>query len=238
MKNAVVIGASSGIGRELALLLARNNFRVCATARRVDLLEKLLPELSEDSLIRKMDLANSNATQETFADIANSFGNIDLVIISAGIGFLNPALDWQQELETIQTNVAGFTVIADLACQQFIRQKYGHLVAISSLAALRGGGTAPAYNASKAYVSNYIQGLRQKCAKISTDIYMTDARPGFVDTDMAKGEGLFWVQSVEKVSKQIYRALEKKRKVVYVTRRWRLIAWLVKILPDAIYNKM
>lgn len=238
MRNAVVIGASSGIGRELSMKLAQNNYCVCATARRIKLLETLLPELNTGSFVEEMDLTNIDATQETFKDIINRFGRIDLVVISAGVGFLNPNLDWLYEIDTIQTNVSGFSLIADLSCHKFMEQKYGHLVAISSLAGLRGGGAAPAYNASKAYVSNYMQGLGQKCAKISSDIYMTDVRPGFVDTDMAKGNKLFWVQPVEKVSNQIFHAITNKRKVIYVTRRWRLIAWLMKIIPHVIYNKM
>ena len=69
-------------------------------------------------------------------------------------------------------------------------------------------------------------------------IFVTDVRPGFVNTEMAKGEGLFWVASVEKASKQIYNAILKKRKIVYVTKRWRIIASILKRIPNFIYDKM
>ena len=70
---------------------------------------------------------------------------------------------------------------------------HGHIVGISSIAAIRGNGDAPAYNASKAFVSNYLEGIRQKVSKLNLNITVTDIQSGFVDTAMAKGEGLFWV---------------------------------------------
>jgi short-subunit dehydrogenase len=87
-------------------------------------------------------------------------------------------------------------------------------------------------------VSSYLQGLRQKIAKLGIPIYVTDIRPGFVDTAMAKGEGLFWVQSPQKAAGQIYEAIQNKRKVAYITKRWRLVAWILKALPDAIYHRI
>jgi short-subunit dehydrogenase len=67
---------------------------------------------------------------------------------------------------------------------------------------------------------------------------VTDIRPGLVDTEMAKGEGLFWVMPVEKTVRQIYKAIISKKKVTYVTKRWRLIAIILKRIPRPIYDKM
>jgi short-subunit dehydrogenase len=103
---------------------------------------------------------------------------------------------------------------------------------------MRGEGIAPAYNASKAYQINYTEGLRKKAAKLSYPIHITDIRPGFVDTAMAKGEGLFWVTPLQKAVQQIYRAIFRKRKVVYISRRWRYVAMLLRIMPASIYCKM
>ena len=113
----------------------------------------------------------------------------------------------------------------------------GHIVGISSVAAIRGSGNEPAYNASKAFQSNYLQGLRQKFHKLKLPVAVTDVQPGFVDTAMAQGEGLFWVAPPEKAAQQIFNSIRKRRKHVYVTRRWRLIAWLLKILPDSLYDR-
>lgn len=109
---------------------------------------------------------------------------------------------------------------------------------ISSVAALRGGRDCPAYNASKSYISNYLEGIRYKIKKDGLNITVTDIRPGLVDTEMAKGDGLFWVQPVEKVARQIYAKIKKKKDVAYVTKRWRIIAFILKYLPDWLFNKI
>lgn len=238
MKKAIIIGASSGIGRELSIILSQNGYAVCATGRRADLLDSLKSELSPSSFVRTMDVSNIDSAISTFKTIIDDLGSADLVVISAGTGYLNPDLQWDKEKDTIDVNVSGFSAIAGAAYRHFTQQGSGHLVGISSLAALRGGGNAPAYNASKAFVSSYLQALRHKTAKLKMPLYITDIRPGFVDTAMAKGDNLFWVQSPKKAADQIFRAIQNKRKVAYITKRWVLAAWILKILPDAIYHKL
>lgn len=99
------------------------------------------------------------------------------------------------------------------------------------------GRAAPAYSASKAFVSNYLQGIRYRFNKLKLPIYVTDVQPGFVDTPMAAGNR-FWIASTETAARQIVAAIHRRRKRVYVTRRWRLIAWLMKIVPDGLYSKL
>jgi short-subunit dehydrogenase len=168
----------------------------------------------------------------------NQMAGIDIVVISAGTGEINNDLNWQVENETIKTNVIGFTALANVAIHHFIEKGSGHLVGISSIAALRGGRESPAYNASKAFETNYMEGLRQKIRKLQLPITVTDVKPGFVKTAMAKGEGIFWAAPAEKAAKQIYDAIKRKTSSVYVTRRWRLIAWILKAMPDRIYEKL
>lgn len=238
MKKAIVIGASSGIGRELSIILSQNNYRVCATGRRTDLLDSLQPKLSPGSFVRTMDVSDTHHAIETFKMINEKIGGTDIVVISAGTGHLNADLQWHKEKDTIDVNVAGFSAIAGAAYHHFIKQGNGHLIGISSLAALRGSGHAPAYNASKAFITSYLQGLRHNVAKLKKPIYITDIRPGFVDTAMAQGDGLFWVQHPKKAAHQIFIAIQKKRKYAYITKRWILIAWLLRLLPDSVYHKM
>jgi short-subunit dehydrogenase len=83
-----------------------------------------------------------------------------------------------------------------------------------------------------------MEGLRQKANKLNKQIYITDIRPGLVDTAMAKGDGLFWVAPVNKAVTQIYQAIKNKKKVAYITKRWCLIAFLFKIMPRAIYERI
>lgn len=237
MKRAVIVGASSGIGKELARLLARKGHVLGLTARRGELLQALREELPSETYIRISDVRSTEDTRKDLTDLIAEMGGVDLVILCAGIGHLNPDLDLDKELETIATNVQGFTVAANVAFRHFLRQGHGHLVGISSLAALRGNRHAPAYNASKAYMSNYLQGLAQKAARSCPAIAVTDIQPGFVDTDLAKGVGLFWVAPAAKAAEQIYVAIERRTSHAYVTRRWRLIAWLLKTMPDFVYNR-
>jgi len=151
---------------------------------------------------------------------------------SSGTGFLNEELDWEKERDTLAVNVTGFARAAVFFMTQFARQGGGHLAGISSIAALRGSGTAPAYAASKAFVSNYLEGMRLWAARSGARITVTDIMPGFVDTDMAKGEGLFWVASPEEAARQILRAVKKGKRLVYITRRWALVAWALRRLPE------
>ena len=165
-------------------------------------------------------------------ELTEEIGGIDLLILSSGIGDINAELNFEIEKRTIETNVLGFTCVSDWAFNYFEKQKFGHLVAISSIAGIRGNRQATSYNATKAYQINYLEGLRQKAKNLKMEIFVTDIRPGFVNTEMAKGEGLFWVASVEKASKQIYNAISKKRKIVYVTKRWGIIATILKRIPN------
>jgi short-subunit dehydrogenase len=171
-------------------------------------------------------------------ELLEEIGHVDLIVICAGVGFINRTLDWSPERDTIAVNVTGFAAMANVAFRHFLEQRAGHLVNISSIAAIRGNGSAPAYNASKAFESNYMDGLRHKVAKLRMPIAITDVQPGFVDTPMAKGEGRFWMASAEEAAAQIYRAILRRKKHVYVTKRWRLIAWLLKLLPDSLYYKI
>ncbi len=238
MKTAIIVGASSGIGRELAKILSAKGFQLGLVARRIDLLVDLEKKLPNPSRAVQMDVAEITTTRQSMQGLIADLGTVDLVVISAGTGHLNPELEFSKESDTIATNVVGFTAVANVAFKHFLHKRSGHLVGISSIAALRGDGEAPAYNASKAFVSNYLEGLRKKAVKSGFPIAVTDIRPGFVDTDMAKGEGQFWVAPPQKAAKQIYSAIAKKKKQAYITKRWKIVGGLLKILPNFLYDRL
>lgn len=237
-KKAIIVGATSGIGRELAKLLSNNNYIVGITGRRTNLLEEIKSENPTSYFIKTLDITDTEQTEQRLNELKKEIGGLDLLILSSGIGDLNHNLDFEIEKRTIETNVLGFTLITNWAFNYFEEQKFGHLVAISSVGGLRGSRQAPAYNATKSFQMNYLEGLRQKAKKLNTNISVTDIRPGFVDTDMAKGEGLFWVSKVDKAAQQIFDAINRKKRVAYVTKRWRIIASILKNLPRPIYDKM
>lgn len=238
MKRAIVIGATSGIGRALAERLAAEGYRVGVTGRREALLEELAASRPGSFCYAAADIMDPAAACAALERLAGELGGMDLCVVSAGTGDLNPGLDYALEKPAIRTNVVGWTAAVDWAYGRFEERGGGHLVVITSVGGLRGGGAAPAYNASKAYQINYAEGLRQRAAKSGLPLPVTDIRPGFVATEMAKGEGLFWVMPVDRVVEGIVRAIRRRRSVAVVTRRWRLPAWLIRHMPECIYRKM
>ena len=237
MKKAIIVGATSGIGRELAVILSRHGYTLGLIGRRNHCLEELERSLAARVFARQIDVAETTKAMEAISQLIEDMQGVDLVVISAGVGFINPDLNWCDEKATIDTNVSGFAAVANVAFRYFERVGAGHLVGISSIAALRGSRACPAYNASKAFVSNYLEGLRHRTARARRSIVVTDIQPGFVDTAMAKGEGLFWVATPQEAAKQIHRAIQRKAKRAYVTKRWRLFAWLYRVLPDFVLAK-
>lgn len=243
MKKAVIIGASTGIGKELASLLHANGWALGLTARRLNLLEQLKSELEGEGRpavhVSCMDVARPQEAMATFEALIKEMGGMELAIVNAGVGFYNKRLKWVHEANTINVNVTGFAAMAGVAWRHFVEQKSGHLVGMSSVACVRGSALVPAYNASKAFVSNYLEGLRVRAKKIGPGLAVTDVRPGFVDTPMTEGQkGMFWVAPADKAARQMYAAIARRRKVVYVTKRWWLVAAVLKRMPDFVYAKL
>jgi short-subunit dehydrogenase len=237
MKKAIVIGATSGIGNELAQILVQNGYKVGITGRRLAELERLKKRNPVHFSVSSFDCTKENNSKK-LNDLVDQIGGLDLLIFSSGTGNLNESLDFEIENKTNLLNVNAFTEIVDWTFNYFEKQGNGHLVAISSIAGIRGSRIAPAYNASKAYQINYLEGLRQKATKVKMPIYVTDIRPGFVDTDMAKGDGQFWVATKEKASRQIVGIIQRKKEIGYVTKRWWVIAKLLWLVPNVIYKRM
>ena len=210
MKKAIVIGATSGIGKELAKLLADNHYKVGITGRRTELLSEMKLQKPDHFIVKTFDITRSATIPQHLEELVNELGGLDLLVVSSGTGDLNDLLDFEIEKRTIDTNVSGFTCIVVWTFNYFKKQQAGHLTAISSIAGIRGSRIAPSYNATKAFQINYLEGLRQKASKLKLPIAVTDIRPGFVNTAMAKGEGQFWVAPVEKAAVQIFDAIRKK----------------------------
>lgn len=238
MEKAIIIGASSGIGRELSRIMARARFKVGLAARREELLKEVLDEFPELVVIKRMDVDDHINAISILNGLIEEMEGVDIIIISAGIGFLNEKLDLEKEMKTINTNIIGFTAIAGAAFKYFLERKQGHLVAITSIASIRGSRECPAYNASKAYQANYLEGLRQNVFHLGLPITITDIQPGLVDTDMAQGDKLFWVAGPQIAAEQIYKKILLKKDFAYITKRWRLFGWILKIVPSWLYKRL
>ncbi len=238
MKRAIIIGATSGIGRSLAEILVREGYLVGITGRREELLQSIQTTYPGKINVKKMNVQVLSNIESICNELVHQIGGLDLLIISAGIGEANKELNFEVENDVIKTNIQGFTCVADWGMNYFKKQGHGHLVNISSIAGIRGNGIAPSYNATKAYQINYLEGLRLNAYRSHSDIHVTDIRPGYVDTDMAKGDGMFWVAPVEKAARQIFYGIKRKKKVVYITNRWRLISYILKSMPYSILQKI
>lgn len=239
MKTAIVFGATSGIGKEISKLLLNNGYKVAITGRRLEKLKELKSKYSDQVYIVQNDIQKVDKVEEVFNKIINEFSTIDLIIQSSGVGHINPTLDWDKEEETILTNVLGVTKLYDLSFNLFRNQGFGHLVGITSIASIRGNRGAPAYFSSKAYQKAYLESLYMKTKTIkSNKVFITDVRPGFVDTAMALGDGIFWMVPLDKAVKQIYKAIKNKKRVAYISKRWKLIALVLKMAPARLLKKM
>jgi len=236
MKKAIIIGGTSGIGKELAKLLVGNNYKVGAVGLKNGQ-EELSFAQSDCLEYQYFDCTKENNSVR-IADLVGSLGGLDLLIFSAGVGNLNNNLGFEVENRANKLNILVFTEIADWSYRFFKEQGNGHFVAISSIAGLRGYRVAPAYHAAKSYQIRYLEALRQKAYRTGKPIYVTDIRPGFVKTEMSAGKKQFWAAPTKKAAKQIFDLIRRKKDVGYVTKRWQIVAIIMKLLPSWIHKRM
>jgi short-subunit dehydrogenase len=234
--NAIIIGGTSGIGKELALLLVSQGYKVAITGRRIEKLKEIQNLFPNDIIIKQHDVTQYASSEKVINEIVSEWKAIDLIVYSSGVGKPNYDLEWENELPTLETNVLGAVKVYGLAYNLFKKQGFGHLVGISSVAGVRGNRHVPAYFASKAFQNSYLESLWLKGKRSKSNIIVTDIIPGFVDTDMALGK-TFWMASPQKAAKQIYRAILLKKKRAYITKRWIIIAFLLRILPSNLLLK-
>ena len=234
-KKAIIIGSSSGIGRALAKKLSAEGYVVALTGRSFEKLKELQSELPGESLAREIDVRNTREAIHSLGNLIMALHGLDLMIINAGVLFQNEDLSWENEEEMIKVNVLGFAAMANVGVRYLQKQETGCIVGISSVACHRGSGRSPAYNASKAFMSNYMEGLRQKLS--ATPIRVVDIRPGFVDTEMVRGrKGLFGIVPPERVADGIFRAIQKGKRIAYVPSWWGIVMWLIRCLPESVYH--
>jgi short-subunit dehydrogenase len=240
-KKIIIVGASSGVGLALAGLYVAEGCRVAVTGRRCDRLETF-----RDQYPGCVSTACFDVTGDTniryMESMIKELGGLDLLVYAAGVGEVNESMDLAIDLATTLTSVNGFLEIANYSYNYFARQGGGHLVAISSVASLRGSSRAPAYSAGKAYMSRYLEGLSIQARKIKRmsrgkiNITVTDIRPGFIKTKPVAIDHSFWEASPDKATRQIYHAISNRKRLVYITYRWAIIAWLLKWMPYSLYK--
>lgn len=237
-KRAIIIGATSGIGQEVAKVLLLQGWKIGVAGRRQVALN-VFHTISPDSIeIEALDVTQNDAP-EKLQNLIDKTGGMDLFLLSSGIGFQNMELKSEIELSTVRTNVEGFTRMVDAAFNYFRQQGSGHLAVISSIAGTKGLGVAPAYSATKRFQNIYIDALEQLAYLHKLNIHFSDIRPGFVDTNLL-GDGKHYplLMKTEKVGKQIVKALSRKQRIVIIDWRYTIIVFFWQMIPRWLWKQL
>lgn len=235
-KKIVVMGATSGIGQEIAKMYIAMGCVVGVAGRRIDALQRLQSLAPGRVCIADIDITQNDAPDKLLR-LIDACGGMELYFHSSGIGFNNPALDEKLESATAQTNACGFTRMMDAAFNYFTEHGGGHIAAITSIAGTKGLGAAPAYSATKRYQSAYLSALAQLASMRRRRITITDIRPGFVSTALLAKKRYPMVMDVKYAARKIFEAVERKRRVAIIDWRYALLVFFWKLIPQRIWER-
>ncbi len=243
-RRAIVIGASSGMGRETAKLLAADGYIVGLAARRLPLLEQLQKEIPTQTYISQMDASKADDAVDKLTSLIQEMGGLDLLVIAV-TGFDDCDFtvgDWKKSKAVLDVDVTGFFALARTGLTFFEKQGHGHLVGFTSIDAVRGTGRCPAYSAAKAFVARYLEGERNKYAQKNIPISVTEICPGWVNSieglDFTKLPHAYFVETLSDASKEIIEAIVNKVPIAYICKRWKKVAELLPLIPDDLYNAL
>lgn len=244
-KKAIIIGATSGMGREVAKLLSKDGYTVGLIGRRLNFLESLQKEIAGKSFIKQIDVTEPKA-REKLLELINEIQGLDLILISISCYIdiknsysNNPENLWIDNEKILNIDLKGFISMADLALNFFIKQNHGHLIGISSTSGLIASPNTPIYSAAKACISRYMEGIRNQVKNNNLNIFITDIIPGFVAVEhspLGEDSNAYWEITKEEAGKIIFEGIKEKKEIVYVPSKVWLIS-LLKYLPNYIYRK-
>ena len=237
-KKVIIIGATSGIGREVALIYIAQGWKVGVAGRREAELEALRSAYPEQVSAQPLDVTKEDAPQKLQA-LIEQVGGMDVFLLSSGIGKQNPTLETGLELTTAATNVEGFIRMTNAAYHYFEQQGHGHLAVISSIAGTKGLGAAPAYSATKGFQNIYMDALDQLARMKKLNIRFTDIRPGFVATPLLNNQKKYpMLMDAPIVALDIVSAIEKKKRVAIIDWKFRLLVGFWRLIPKWIWLRL
>ncbi len=233
----IIIGATSGIGREVAKLYIAQGWQVGIAGRRAEELEALRKSAPLQVFTEVLDVTLEDAPIR-LQSLIGKVGGMDIFLLSSGIGKQNPTLTSDIELRTAATNVEGFIRLTNAVWHYFEQQGYGHIAAISSIAGTKGLGIAPAYSATKRFQNTYLDALDQLARMNKLSITFTDIRPGFVATPLLKDDNYPLLMKASKVAATIVKAIERKKRIVVIDWRYRILVFFWKLIPHWIWVRL
>ena len=233
MSKAIIVGASAGIGLEVARLFIQRGWTVGVAARRLDLLQTI-----GAADVEQIDVTSADAP-EKLMQLVDRLGGMDLFFYASGIGKQNRELTPDIELATVETNGLGFTRMIGCAYRYFAQQGRGHIAAITSIAGTKGLGPAPAYSATKAMQNVYLQALEQQANARKLDIRFTDIRPGFVDTALLSGTFHYpMMLKPQAVAREIVSAIEHHKHIRVIDWKYRSLTAVWRRIPRCIWRRI
>ena len=244
MKNAIIFGATSEIAQATGRILAANdNYTLYLVGRDEDRLKAVADDfgIRGHGIVkyRAVDFSDLNALKSVYSDAVESLGTLNLVLVAHGM-LPNQALcEENMELvnELINVNLLSAIAILEEGARQLQGSEHATLAAITSVAGDRGRKTNCFYGMSKAALSTYLQGLRQRLA--SSGINVLDIKPGFVDTPMTaqvKKRRLF--APADRVAFDIAKKIRNRRTTLYTPWFWRYIMWVIRMIPEPIFKRL
>ena len=245
-KKAIVMGATSGIGMEVAKLLAAKGWQVGIAGRRIERLQALIPDnkaTPQGGIIcyQQIDVTSAEAPSQLL-ELIDKLGGMDLYFHSSGIGWQNNSLDIEKELKTVETNGLGFTRMVDTAFNWFATHHQNNskarIASITSIAGTKGLGAAPAYSATKRFQNHYLECLSQQARMRHLPISITDIRPGFVKTALIAGSTYPLQLQPEDVAKHIVRAIEKGKEVKVIDWRYAILVFFWRLIPRGLWTRL
>lgn len=243
--RAIIIGATSGIGREVARSLANRGVALGIAGRRAERLEELVAEFGSERIFTAvMDVREESAT-EALDSLIRKVGAPDLLLYASGIGKQNPELNEEVECQTVLTNSLGMVRIVDHFLNYVKREpRYNakhkaHIAVITSVAGTMGMGSAPAYSATKSMQSSYLVALAQHARMERIPAIFSDIRPGFVATEILNPEKRYpMLISVERAAEHILRGLRHRRRIITFDWRFKLLTLFWRLIPRCLWERI
>ena len=237
IKRIIIIGATSGIGLEIARCYVRKGWQIGVAGRREEELIRLKESAPNQIVYETIDVTSQDAGEKLNSLIEKN-GGMDIFLLSSGIGSQNTNLLPQIELDSVRTNAEGFTRMVTAAFNYFKELKKGHIAVISSIAGTKGLGAAPSYSATKRFQSHYIDALAQLAHIEKLPITFTDIRPGFVATSLLKDRGYPLLMQADKVAVQIVKAIDRNKRVAIIDYRYRTLVFFWRLIPRWIWERL